>query len=151
MTGALRRRLLVVVPLSVAGLLATLLLADFALQTAVEPIVLDHAQFMFEAHGDHIFELDLATSDLGIIPIGTSVSNALYSEGDGVLRTLQIAFDVDYEYMRSQIVLNAEGFVIVDMLAQLSPFVDWTIFCDDTAIMLDANRADAELILRALL
>jgi predicted outer membrane protein len=127
-----------------------IMLADFALQFAIEPIVLDYALFMIDEHTAHLDQIDQLLIDFDIVPVETTISANLRAEAEGVLRNLQIAFDVDYEYMRSQIMMHAEAFVIVDTLAFNSPFVEWTRFFQDTLLIIDDHLVEAQLILRSL-
>jgi predicted outer membrane protein len=124
--------------------------AELALDTAIDPIVLGYAQLMIQEHEDNQLVLDNLLLDFDIDILDNPVSDALRAEGAGVLRNLDLAFDIDYEYIRSQIVAHAEAFVIVDTLAALSPFVEFTQFYDDTLTVIDDHQIEAELILRGL-
>jgi predicted outer membrane protein len=127
-----------------------ILLADFALQFAIEPIVLDFANEMIDVHSAHLDEIDALLVDFDLVPIESPTSDALRSEADGILRNLSIAFDVDFEYMRSQVATHAEAFVIVDELVFQQPFAEWARFFEDTLLVIDDHLASAETILRGL-
>src|SRR5688572_30333938 len=60
-----------------------IMLADFALDFAIEPVVLDYAAIVAAEHEEHLLVLDDLLFDFDIIPLDNPTSDALRSEADG--------------------------------------------------------------------
>jgi predicted outer membrane protein len=127
-----------------------ILLADFVLDVATDPEVLDYAEQMVIEHTGHIAATEDLLFDLGLDPIDNEVSLELDAEAQRVLRELQATDDVDFEYIRSQVVMHSGALILLDSLQATAPYVELQAWIEETLGIVSEHRDDAEDILRDL-
>ena len=125
-------------------------LADFILDVSSDPVILDFADEMIFVHTQHMADTAELLLTLDLVPIENATSIALAQEVDANLRLLGIAADVDFEYMRQQVVMHSEALVIVDVLVDITPIDELAAWFADTLPVIEAHHLEAMGILRDL-
>lgn len=125
-----------------------ILMADYVLDVAIDPDVIAYANRMITEHTAHVEATTALLDDFEIGPTDSAVSAALRAEAQAELAVIQSAADPDYEYMRSQVMMHAEAYVIVGALRDLAPFEIAARFFDETQRTIANHRNEAEVILR---
>jgi len=126
------------------------LVSELLLDLSEDPVILDFADEMVFVHQNHMADTAQLLFDLGLEPIESDTSIALTAEADRNLRLLQTATDVDFEYMRQQVMMHTESFVIVSVMADIAPYEELQVLFDNTIPVIDEHRAEAIEILRDL-
>jgi hypothetical protein len=127
-----------------------LVLSDFILDVATDPVILDFAEEMVFVHENHMADTAQLLFDLGLAPIESDTSLELAAEVDRNRRLLQTTFDVEFEYMRQQVMMHSESLVIVTVMADIAPYEELQVLFDNTIPVIDEHRAHAIEILRSL-
>lgn len=122
--------------------------AQFAAQAATDPEVLEYAQRMITDHSLHIEVTEDLLAGHGVQPVDNPISVVLRNEAAEGLRQLEASADVDYEYMRMQVMMHSQTLVIIDTLRMLAPFADVEQYFVDTRVTVADHRDHAEDILR---
>jgi putative membrane protein len=124
--------------------------AEFVLDVALDPDVISFAQRMIAEHTAHLASVEDLLVSFDLVPVESTVSAALRSENSSALDRLDRVEDVDFEYMRLQVVVHNEAFVIVDELQDLAPNDQFQLFLTNTLDLLEDHRSRAESLLRLL-
>lgn len=124
--------------------------AEFVLDVAFDPDVISYAQRMIAEHTAHLAAVDDLLVSFELVPLESTVSAALRSENASSLDRLNRVEDVDFEYMRLQVVFHNEAFVIVDSLQDLAPNDVFDLFLTNTLDLLEDHRSRAESLLRLM-
>jgi predicted outer membrane protein len=122
--------------------------ATAALERAADPAARGFAMHMLEMHMTHAAQTGLLLAGHGLEPLDNPVSATLRTEAAANLDALVRASNVDYEYMRVQLMMHAEAYEIVDTLVDLAPTDDLSQFLVETRQVIASHRDDAEDILR---
>ncbi len=125
-------------------------LADFILDLSSDPVILDFADEMIFVHTQHMADTAELLLSLDLVPIENDTSIALAQEVDANLRLLDTAADVDFEYMRQQVVMHSEALVIVDVLVDITPIDELAAWFNETLPVIQAHHVEAMSILRGL-
>jgi len=125
--------------------------AETALELGEDPQVLDFAEHMRRAHSEHADELEDLLSDRGFVPTQGEVSGRLRTEafvGIDELRHTPPG-QVDFAYLRIQVMMHAAAGVLVDRLIDVAPDAELFDFLRETSAAISDHRIQAEAILRA--
>jgi len=122
--------------------------ADFVLDRSIDPVVLDFAQLMFDEHSTHQSNTISLLAGYDLDPVDIDVAGQLMADASADMAVLRSTSDLDYEYMRLQVVMHNEAFVIVDALVDFAPDSNFAQFLLDTRDTIRSHRDEAEADLR---
>jgi predicted outer membrane protein len=125
--------------------------AETALDLGEDPAVLDFAEHMRRAHSEHADVLEDLLYNRGLAPTQGEVSGMLRTEafvGIDELRHTPPG-QVDFAYLRIQVMMHAAAAVLADRLLDLAPDAELFDFLRETSAAISEHRIQAEAILRA--
>ncbi len=125
-------------------------LANFIVGVTNDRNVLDFANQMIADHTAHADSTRAFLANMSLAPVDSSVSLALRDEAAANLAELERSNSFDFTYMSLAVSTHSEADVIVGNLVDLAPTTDVAQFLDDTQLMIEQHRAEAESILRNL-
>lgn len=121
--------------------------AQRVLERSDDADVRDYAEQMIDDHGLHAEQTTNVLADAGAVEIETSVAAMLRAQSAAHAGDVEAATDVDFTYLRVQVVQHSAALVLVTGLVDYAPSDDAARWLTDTEATIRGHRARAEVLL----